>query len=84
MHMIFKGIDKSGKNKSFKWFIVAKDGDGPQIPAAPAAYLAKQIIKGELSKLKPGAYPCVNLISLKSYLNELSEFNIKAYEKFSG
>lgn len=83
MHMIFKGIDKSGKNKTFKWFIVAKGGDGPQIPALPAAYLAKQILKGGLSQLQPGAYPCVNLISLKSYLNELSEFNIKAYEKFS-
>jgi hypothetical protein len=78
MHMIFKGIDKNNKPKTIKWFIVAKNGDGPQIPSAPAAYLAKKIANGSLSS--PGAMPCIGLIPLKDYLKQLSEFDIKISE----
>lgn len=77
MHMIIKGKGKNGKVKEIKWFIIAKDGDGPQIPPIPAIVLAKKLSAGKL--LYTGAKPCVGLVSLNEYLNELKEFNISTY-----
>ncbi len=77
MHMIIKGKGKNGKVKEIKWFIIAKDGDGPQIPPIPAIVLAKKLSAGKL--LDTGAKPCVGLVSLNEYLNELKEFNISTY-----
>lgn len=78
MHMIFKGINKNNKPKTIKWFIIAKNGEGPQIPSVPAAYLAKKIADSSLSA--PGAMPCVGLIPLEDYIDQLSEFDIKISE----
>lgn len=78
MHMILRGKDKSGQPLERRWFIVAKDGDGPQIPCVPAILLAKRLAVGE--KTQAGAYPCVGLVSLKEYLAELKDFNIRTYD----
>jgi len=75
MHMIIRGKDKNGKSKEVKWFIIAKDGDGPQIPTIPAIILAKKLASGKLHET--GAKPCVGLVSLNEYLNELEEFNVQ-------
>ena len=75
MHMIINGVDKEGQAKQIKWFIIAKDGDGTQIPTIPAIILAKKIIAGEFDKI--GAMPCMSLISLEEYLTELKKFNIE-------
>jgi hypothetical protein len=34
--------------------------------------------------LEPGAYPCVGLITLEDYLNELRAFDIRTYETDMG
>lgn len=77
MHMIMRGVDHAGKSLEIKWFIIAKDNDGPQIPCVPAIILSKKIIRGELN-LK-GAMPCVGLITLSEYLKELENFSVKTY-----
>jgi len=74
MHMIIRGKDKDGKSKEVKWYIIAKAGDGPQIPTIPAIILAKKLAFGEL--LETGAKPCVGLVTLDEYLSELKEFNV--------
>lgn len=81
MHMLIKGVDIHGKMKTIKWFIIAKNADGPQIPAVPAIILARKLVSGQLKMV--GATPCVGLISLEEYLAELKTFNIKTYENFS-
>ena len=37
-----KGTNKEGKPLEIKWFIIAKDNDGPQIPCVPAIILSKK------------------------------------------
>ncbi len=77
MHMIIAGEDQSGEPYTRSWFIIAKGGDGPQIPTIPAIILAKQIVAGEF-KLT-GALPCVGLLSLEMYVRELSSYKITTY-----
>ena len=77
MHVILKGEDRSGRPVIKKWFIIARDGDGPYIPTIPAVVLAAKIIDG--SFVRVGAMPCVGMITLQEYLDELSRLKIKAY-----
>jgi hypothetical protein len=75
MHVILRGKDQAGAPLEKKWFIIAKAGDGPQIPCVPAILLAEKLVVGKM--IKPGAYPCVGLISLEEYVAALKEFNIQ-------
>ena len=77
MHMIITGENKDGMPLTREWFMIARLGDGPQIPTIPAIVLAKQIVRDEL-KLA-GALPCVGLISLEKYVQELAPFNVQTY-----
>jgi len=78
MHMIFQGQDAAGTAKTVKWFLIARQGDGPQIPSVPAALLAKRMVRGVFSQ--PGAMPCVGLITLQEYLDALSDFDVSTVE----
>lgn len=77
MHMIFTGKDKSGKPKIVKWFLIAKNDDGPYVPTIPAIVLAKKLIQGKINQT--GAMPCIGLITLEEYLAELNGLNIHIY-----
>lgn len=81
MHIILRGKDKNGQPHQRHWFIIAKNGDGPQIPCIPAIVLARRLAGGE--QLKAGAYPCVGLISLEEYLAELKSFDIGTHQLIS-
>lgn len=78
MHMIISGIDYTGKQITLKWFIIAKNGDGPQIPCVPAIIMAKKIINDEYKVY--GAYTCTGLVTLEECLNELKDFDIEQYQ----
>jgi hypothetical protein len=78
MHVIVEGEDHSGLRAIAKWFIIARSGDGPYIPAVPLVVLVKKIVAG--NPPAPGAGPCVGLIALQDYLDELNGFDIKTYE----
>jgi hypothetical protein len=77
MHIILKGKDKSARPVTKRWFIIARDGDGPYIPTVPAVVLAAKIISGTFSGT--GAMPCVGMITLQEYLDELGHLKIKTY-----
>ena len=83
MHIILKGKDKNGKPKEIKWFLIAKGGDGPQVPTVPAIILAKNLNDMSEEQVKQsnliGAQACVGLVSLDEYLDQLSEFDVKIY-----
>jgi len=74
MHMILRGRDKDGVQRELRWFIVAKDGDGPQIPCVPAILIAHALARGE--EMTRGAYACVGLVSLEEYAWELRSYRI--------
>lgn len=77
MHLILKGTDEKGESKEISWFIIAKDGDGPQIPTIPSIVLAKKMVSGELNDA--GALPCVGLVTLGEYISELEDFNVQCF-----
>ena len=77
MHMIIKGKDKQGNQKTIKWFIIAKEGHGPHIPTIPSIILAKKLTQGTLKV--NGAMTSINLVTLKEYLDELRGLNIITY-----
>lgn len=78
MHVIITGIGKNGQSHKRTWFIVARDGDGPQIPCVPAIILARKLATG--GSLAAGAEHCVGMVTLEEYLEELKLFNIRTYE----
>jgi Saccharopine dehydrogenase NADP binding domain len=77
MHVILKGDDKSGRSVTKRWFIIARDGDGPYIPTVPAVALAAKIVSGGF--VRAGAKPCVGMITLQEYLNELAHLKIRTH-----
>ena len=79
MHIILQGKDKVGALITKKWFIIARDGDGPYIPTIPAIVLAKKIINGQFSAR--GAMACVGLVNIEEYLQELKHLKISTYEQ---
>lgn len=81
MHMLMSGTDHKGNYKNIKWFMVAKGGDGPYVPAIPAILLAKKILQEEIDET--GAIPCMHLISLESYLAELKKLDIHVFSEVS-
>ena len=76
MHIVLTGTDADRPHRRIerRWFIIARDGDGPHIPTVPAIILAERIVRGEVPP--SGAYPCLGLISLSDYLGELQELAV--------
>ena len=60
------GSDRGGLRMDFdgrrSWYLVAEGGDGPFVPAVPAAALLRKLAAGDVDKR--GATPCLGLLSL--------------------
>ena len=78
MHVTLTGTGHDGAPLTRRWFIVAGRGDGPQIPCVPAIILAQRLQQKD-PRLATGAYPCVGLVTLEDYLDELGPFAITTY-----
>lgn len=77
MHMIISGKDPHGKRLQKSWYIIAKNGVGINIPTIPSIYIAKQLSLG--NTYKTGAYPCLGIVALNDYLQELDCDDICVY-----
>lgn len=75
MHMLLKGTDHEGKPKEIKWFLIVKNSDGPQVPCVPAIILAKKLMANKINSW--GAVPCIEMMSLEEYMDELNDFAIQ-------
>jgi len=73
-HMSLSGKDSNSVNKTIRFELIAKNGDGAKIPCVPAILLAKKLASGELNCV--GAKPCAGMISKKEYLDALSVLDI--------
>ncbi len=69
MHVEMGGIGEDGRPLRLRWTIVARDGDGPQIPCTAAILLAKKLVRGAVRGA--GATPCLDLFTLEEFLREL-------------
>ncbi len=74
MHIILSGKNHQGQPHQIKWFIIARNGDGPHIPTIPAIVLAKKLTDKIFTY--EGATTCVGLVTLQEYMNELKIYAI--------
>ena len=76
MQITMRGIGTDGRPLALDWTLVAREGDGPQIPATAAIVLARKLARGELSG--GGARPCLDLFTLEEFMAALDEFAMTA------
>ncbi len=74
-HMEMTGAGNDGKHKTSEFYLIAKSGHGPFIPSTPAILCAKMIARGRITNA--GAMPCMGIITLGEYLDELKDLDIK-------
>lgn len=74
MHVTLSGTGIDGGAHERSWEIVARDGDGPEIPATAAVVIARRLARGELDLR--GATPCLDLFTLEDCLASLASFAI--------
>lgn len=68
------GIGADGRAMSYRWRLVAEKGQGPFVPAAPAAALVARLARGEA--LPTGAYPCVGILDTGEILAQLAHLPV--------
>jgi short subunit dehydrogenase-like uncharacterized protein len=73
-HMFLSGIDREGRRKKEKFFMIAGSGHGPYIPCTPAILLGLALANGRMTTR--GARPCLDLIDLDTYLAALQKLDI--------
>jgi hypothetical protein len=78
MHILMRGTKANGALHRRRWFLITKNGDGPQVPCVPAILLGKKLASG--IALQPGARPCVSLLTLNEYMDELHRFAIRGFK----
>ncbi|GMV28448.1 MAG: hypothetical protein AMXMBFR59_05730 [Rhodanobacteraceae bacterium] len=76
MHIALAGTGEDGSARRLTWEIVARDGDGPEIPATAAVVVARKLARGDLPVL--GARACMDLFTLDEFLASLAGFAISA------
>jgi saccharopine dehydrogenase-like NADP-dependent oxidoreductase len=74
MYVDMAGRGHDGKALRLRWTIVARDGDGPRIPATAAVVLARKLARGALPG--SGARACLDLFTLDEFVDALAPFAI--------
>lgn len=79
MHVRVDGVDQQGHHLRRTWTLVAERGDGPQIPATPAALVVKKLlgVAGYAPLHARGAAPCMGLLTLGEIVGELASYAIR-------
>ena len=79
MHVCVTARDAHARTTSRTATLIAENGDGPEIPAAPAAVLVKKLLglRGYAPLAKRGAFPCVGILTREEILHELRNFSIR-------
>jgi saccharopine dehydrogenase-like NADP-dependent oxidoreductase len=74
MFVRLEGLGLDGNAMQKAWYLVAAQNHGPHVPCGAAIALAKRFAEGRL--LKPGATPCVGMLSVKEYLDSLRDLDV--------
>lgn len=78
-HMEMSGTGEQGQEKTKTFYLIAKSGHGPFIPSIPSILCAKMLASGKFSQT--GAFPCMGVISLTEYLDEMTDLDIHSLVK---
>ena len=74
MHVAIEATKSDGSRIRRTWYLVAKQGDGPEIPCIPAIVIARKLARGE--RIEPGARPCVGMMTLEEFDNAVRHLAI--------
>jgi hypothetical protein len=79
MHVRVMTRDAHARTAAREAVVVAEYGDGPQVPAAPAALVVKKLlgISGYAPLEKRGAFPCIGILTREEIMAELANFSIR-------
>jgi hypothetical protein len=79
MHVRVVARDRDQHTSMRTAVLVAERGDGPQVPAAPAALIVKKLLAlpGYAPLERRGAFPCIGLLSRKEIMGELGGFAVR-------
>jgi hypothetical protein len=79
MHVRVLGVDRQKHIVRRTWTLIAERGDGPQIPATPAALLVKKLLRvpGYARITERGAHPCIGLLTLTEIVDDLAPFAVR-------
>ena len=78
MFVTLRGVDDGGAPRVRRWELRASGEDGAMIPCMAAVALARKLQRGALGAR--GAMPCVGLLTLEDYLQELERYEVQAHE----
>lgn len=76
MHVRMRGRGHDGARQRLDWSLIARNGDGPQIPATAAVLLTRKLAHGALPGA--GATPCLDLFALDEFLQTLDGYAMEA------
>jgi len=79
MHVRVVTRDAHARTASRSALLIAEDGDGPEVPAAPAAAVVKKLLglPGYAPLEKRGAFPCIGILTREEIMGELRDFSIR-------
>ena len=77
MQVRLRGLGHDGEPLRVTWTLIARNGDGPQIPATAAVLLARKLASGTLPGA--GATACVGVFSLEEFLDTLAGQRIEVH-----
>jgi Saccharopine dehydrogenase NADP binding domain len=74
MSVIVAGTDTDGQSRRATFSLVARHNHGPEIPCAPLLVIARKLLHGNVNAR--GALPCIGLMNLEEFTDELRDFDI--------
>jgi hypothetical protein len=72
MRVSLRGLGHDNAPLRRDWTLIARNGDGPQIPATAAVLLTRKLLRGELPG--GGATPCMDLFTLDEFMRTLDGY----------
>lgn len=75
MHIDLSGTGANGDPLRLRWTLLARDGDGPQVPCTAAIVLARKLARNELAG--SGAKACLDLFTLDEFLQALDGYAVE-------
>ena len=78
-HMVIEGEDALGAAMHRRHWIIARSGDGPNIPVIPAILIARKLAAGE--RFAPGARPCLDVITLAEYRSGFAHLDVTCIDE---
>lgn len=73
-HMVIEGEDAAGQPVAWRHWIIARNGDGPNIPCIPVILIARMLAARQ--PLSAGARPCLDVISLNAYRDAMHGLDV--------